>query len=414
MRIPALVLIFAVAAASCSTPAEESGEEIAPVVAVRVAEATRGNVELQVTAPATVFPLEQANIAARITAPIRELQVRKGDRVTRGQTLVLLEDRDLRAQRAEAVAAVTDAQASLEKISSGTLPADLERARGQVETAQAAFDLAQKNYQRRNELFAQGAIPQRDLNVTETELAQARTNLEVARTALDLLQNQSSERDVRIAQSRLDQASARLDSIDAQLSFTELLSPFPGVVTEQFAYPGDMAKPDTTLLTVMNMATAVARAQVPEADAPQVSAGQTCRFQPTDPAGVEAAGRITVVNRTVDPARRTVEVWCEIASPPRWVRAGSFGDAVIITGQAPESVLVPRDAVQFLEGTRRGIVMAVDAESLAHEREVLCGPIVGGRVQILEGVEAGELVITEGGFGLPEGTRVTTSRGSPE
>ena len=86
-----------------------------PVVAVRVARAETADLKVTVRAPATLFPREQANVAARITAPIRELRARKGDVVKAGQVLALLENRDVLAQRQEAQAAVLDAQANLAK-----------------------------------------------------------------------------------------------------------------------------------------------------------------------------------------------------------------------------------------------------------------------------------------------------------
>jgi HlyD family secretion protein len=397
-------------AVSCSSP--QAKDEVAkPVVAVKIVRAERGDVDLKVTGSAAIFPREQSNVSARLTVPIRELRARKGDSVRQGQTLALLEDRDIRAQRDEAVAAAADTQASLEKLRSGTLPNDIERARGQVVTAEAAFQLAQRNYDRRKDLFAQGAIPQRDLNVSEAELAQSRANLDVARRALDLLQNQTGERDIRSAESRLQQAQARVASIDAQLAFTELKSPLSGTITEQMAYPGDMARPDAPIFTVVDLSVAVARAQVPESEAAAVRQGQTCGFSQPGLSG--ASGRVSIVNRAVDPARRTVEVWCEIASPPAALRSGTFGSVSIVTGQIKGAVLVPKEAVQFEEGSSRGTVVAVDGNKTAHIRQVEAGAAVDGRVQVVKGIEAGELVVIEGGFGLPDGTRVSFPEGSP-
>jgi HlyD family secretion protein len=152
-----------------------------PVVAVKLARAERADLRISVRAPATVFAREQANVGARITAPIRELRARKGDSVSAGQVLAVLDNRDLIAQREEALASVTDAQANLQKMSAGTLPTDIERARGQLISAEAALNQAQKYYQRRSELFKQGAIPGRELLASETELAQAKSAYEVAK-----------------------------------------------------------------------------------------------------------------------------------------------------------------------------------------------------------------------------------------
>jgi multidrug efflux pump subunit AcrA (membrane-fusion protein) len=120
-----------------------------PVVEVKTAKAEVTDLELTVRAPANIFPREQANIAARVTARIVKLNARKGDEVAAGQLLAALENHDLIALRDEAKAAITDAEANLQKTAAGTVPADIERARGQVATTKAALDQSQKIYDRR-------------------------------------------------------------------------------------------------------------------------------------------------------------------------------------------------------------------------------------------------------------------------
>ena len=154
------------------------------MVTVKVTRAETADVQLTVQAPATIFPREQANISARTTAPILNLKVRKGDNIAAGQVLAMLESKDVEAQHAEATANVADAEATLQKTSAGTVPADVERARGQLQSAEAARNQAQKNYDRRKDLFSQGAIPNRDLLASETELSQAKTAYDVAKRTL--------------------------------------------------------------------------------------------------------------------------------------------------------------------------------------------------------------------------------------
>lgn len=336
-RRAALCLMMSGLAAGCAVHEEP---EPKPEVAVRLAIAELRDVELSVRAPALVHPRQQANIAPRITAGIRELLVRKGDRVVAGALLARLEDSDVLAQRAEAEASLHQAQVLAE---------------------------------RRAKLFEAGAIPQRELLLTETELAQAK---------------------------------ARLQLSDAQRSFAELRSPFAGTLTEQFLYPGDIARPDSPLFTLMDIATAVARGQVPEIDAAAIRAGQACRFAPTDRSETEFAGRITVVTRTVDPGRRTVEAWCEIPNHAGRLLPGAFGDLSVVVGQAPQSVVVPVVAVEFNEGTRKGSVVVVDAQNVAHRKDVVGGELFDGKLQVKQGLAAGERVVVVGGYGLPDGTAV--------
>jgi len=397
------IFCFCVFLAACSRENETKPE---PVVEVKAAQTEVADLDVTVHAPAAVFPRQQANIASRVTSPIRELRARKGDSVSAGQILAVLENRDVRAQQQEALAALEDATAQLQKISTGTLPTDIERARGQLATAEAALNQARKIYDRRAELFKLGAIPARDLLVSQTELANANANYEVARRSLELLETHSREKDIRIAESRVAQARARLAQVEALLQFTELRAPFAGTITEQLLYPGDMAKPETSLFTVMDLAVAVARAQVPEAEAREIRLKQRCDFMPADSKDRKFGGKVSLVNKAVDPARRTVEVWCDLQNPDRWLRAGVFGAVDIVTGTAPKSILVPQSAVQFVEGTRSGAVLVVDGKRVAHKREVETGMISQGKVQIRSGLRAGELVVVEGGYGLPDGTEV--------
>ena len=397
-------LAVAALLAGCGSKGEDAAR---PVVEVKVARAERTDLQIVVRAPATVFPREQANIAPRLTATIRELKARKGDSVRAAQTLGQLENRDLLAQRREAAASVADAEATLEKLSAGTLPSDMERARGQVATTGAALNQARKFYERRKQLFEQGAIPNRDLLVSETELAQARTNHEVARKALELLEGQSRERDLQIARSRVEQARGRLAYIEAQLVFAEIRSPFAGTITEQFLFPGDMAGPDAAIFTVADLSVAVARAQVPEPDAGSIRAGASCSLVPADRPEARLPGRISVVNQAVDPARRTVEVWCEIPNGNHALRAGVFGALEVLTRNLARVIAVPVAAVQLEEGGRRGTVVVVDSRRKAARREVEIGERAAGRLEIRSGLRGGETVIVEGGYGLPEGTEVT-------
>jgi multidrug efflux pump subunit AcrA (membrane-fusion protein) len=80
---------------------------------------------------------------------------------------------------------------------------------------------------------------------------------------------------------------------------------------------------------------------------------------------------------------------------------------VIRTGQIPKAVVVPASAVQFEEGTHNGTAFVVDGQHVAHKRDVEGGAIVSDGVVVTKGIEAGEMVVVEGGYGLPDKTQVT-------
>jgi HlyD family secretion protein len=402
---PYCILLFPILLlAGCGAPHDEATPNA--VVDVKTAKVETADVKIVVKAPAGIFACEQANISSRITAPIRKLLARKGDTVEAGQALAQLDNRDLAAQRDEAAAAVSEAEANLQKLMSGTIPADIERARGQMVSSEATLNQAQKIYDRRRQLFDQGAIPQRELLISQTDLAQATAAFEVAKKTLDLLQNQSRDKDILSAKSKLEQAQARLSSAKAQLEFSEIRSASEGTITEQYMFPGDMAKPDAPLFTIMNMSIAVARAQVQEIDASGVQRGKICAFIPTDSKGASFTGSVSMVNQAVDPGRRTVEVWCEIPNPKRNLKSGMYGQVQIVKSIEPRSFIVPLAAVQFIEGANKGTVMVAGEKGLAVKKDVETGEIYEGKVQIKKGLAATDAVIVQGAYGLNEGTQI--------
>ena len=114
-----------------------------------------------------------------------------------------------------------------------------------------------------------------------------------------------------------------------------------------------------------------------------------------------------MVNQAVDPARRTVEVWCEIPNAQRSLKAGVFGSVSVSVGSATRAIVLPgiRCAIQGRQQPRHRSRRR--SAAIAHLREVEATPLPGGKVQIIRGIEAGETVVIEGGYGLPDGTQVT-------
>lgn len=376
------------------------------IVNVSVQRVAAEDVPLVVSAPATVFGKSEAHISARITASVQQVLVHKGEPVKAGQTLAVLDRRDLEAQHTDAVASTQSSEAALERTEHASIPLQLTQARGDVAAKKSALDLAQKVFERRKQLLAEGAISGRDLQTSEAALAQAQANFDAAQANLDAIEKHTSAEDLRTAKNNLVQSQARESLAAANLSFAELRSPFAGTVTEQLIFRGDLASPGTQMFTVADMSSAVARAQVDADQVTGVKVGQACSFSKNDGSGTPSQGKITVVNQAVDPARRTVEVWCEIPNRDGALKSGFFGSVKISVGKAPQAVVIPTSAIEFEEGTQTGKVYVVDGGNVAHLRKVTAAPIDDYEVRVLSGVHAGELVVTAGGYGLPDNTQV--------
>ncbi len=399
-----IYILAALALVGCGAPDEAVEPQV--VVDVKTAKAVIQDVEEIAVAPATVFAKSEAKVASQLTAPIASLQVKKGDRVKQGQILARLRTADLDAQLADAKAQVADAAANLEKVSAGTLPTDVERAQGEVERTASALAEAKQIFERRQTLVAEGALPERDLLIAKTQYDQAVSANRVAQSALDLLTGKSRLQDMRIAESRLASAQAKLDLAAAQLAFAEIVSPSPGVITDQFLYPGDMARPDAPIFTVMDLSVAVARGQFPEEKAGGLRVGQSCRFSGVDGADSPHSGKLTVVNQAVDPVRRTIEAWCEIPNSAGAVKSGVFGELTVVLDVHHDALTVPLAAVEFDPDRTNGVVWTVGSDNLVHENHPKVGVVSDATVEILEGLKSGDTVVVEGGYGLSDGLTV--------
>jgi len=412
MNVSSKTLVLALLTFLGCAPAQEDAEpEI--VVEVRTAQATLQDVEQAVSAPATIFPKSEAKVASKLTAPIVRLGARKGDRVAERQTLAWLSAADIDAQLAEAKARVSVAQATLERTSAGTLATEVERVQGELERTAAALNQAKQIFERRQSLVAEGALPERDLLLAKTQYEQAQTAQRVARRSLEILTGQSRRLDIRIAESRLLQAEAQLELVKAQLAFAQVKSPSPGFITEQFLYPGDMARPDAPIFTVMDLSVAVARGQFPEEKTRELRSQQLCRFVSSDDPGTARSGKLTVVNQAVDAARRTVEVWCEIPNPGGEIKAGVFGQLTVVTGQRRQAVTVPLSAIEFERDRSFGVVWSVGDDQSVRKNRVQVGVVSSSTVEILEGIKIGETVVVEGGYGLSDGLAVSEAEPGP-
>lgn len=394
---------MAALAAGCS---HEEEKKVAPLVEVKIDTVKTADLVERIHVPGTLWPLAQAAVAAKISAPIRELRVRKGSPVKKDEVIAVLENGDVEAARNEAHGSLREFEGSLARLSSGALPGDLERAQAEVSTAKAKLDTAQKIYDRRKTLVDEGAIPTRELLTAESDLTAARNAYAVAQKNLDLLQSQTRQRDIDIARSKVDQARARLAQAEAQVRFTEIRSPLNGVVTEQWMYPGDMAKPDGPIVTVMDLSKVIVRAQVPEAQAAKLQRGQQAEFEPQDMPEKKAAGRISVISAAVEKAARTVEVWVEIDNPKQELRAGSYGRLAIAVQRIPGATVAPRPGIVMEEGSHDGAAFVVDEKNIAHQRKVKTGVEDNGLLQVLDGLKPGEKIVIEGNYGLPDNTEV--------
>ncbi|HEV7906099.1 MAG TPA: biotin/lipoyl-binding protein, partial [Pyrinomonadaceae bacterium] len=218
---------------------DAAAEEANVVVSVRVAKAERSAIAAEVSALGTIFPREQVTISPKINAQIKQLGLLKNSIVRAGQVVAVLESRDLQAQRAEALAAVREAQLNIRSVSGGANPQATAQAEKDLRDARANLDNARALYERRLALYQQGGIALKDVEAAQLAQKQAENNLALAERTAQLRTNTINPTDRALAESRAVQAQDRLANLDAQLSYATIRAPITGIVTDQFQFAGE-------------------------------------------------------------------------------------------------------------------------------------------------------------------------------
>jgi HlyD family secretion protein len=378
--------------------------ESEPLVAVQAVKVQRAEIDQQVTAEAVLYSLHQAVIVPKISAPVKKFYVERGNYVSAGELLAVLENGDLAGAAASAKGAYEQAQANYESTTAANLPEQITQAKGNVESAKAAFAAAKTLYDNSKKLYQQGALAGKQLDQARVGLTQAQAQLQSAEQQLEKLQSVGMKAQLKAAQGQLDAAKGAYDNAAAQLSYSMIRSPIDGVVTDRPLFPGEMASAGAPLMTVMSLSQVVARARVPASEAALLEVG--------DPAEISAqseskplSGRVTVVSPALDPNSTTVQVWVRAPNPGGQMKPGATVRVTVVAKKVPDALVIPRSALQS-DPDLGPYVMAIDSASVAHQTKVETGIEQDGQVQVTEGLKAGDLIVAQGAYGLPDGTKV--------
>lgn len=370
---------------------------------VQVTAVTQDTIRRTVEADGVLYPQDQASIMSKISAPVQKFTVNRGDHVKAGQLVATLESGDLLAALAESQGQLEGAR-SASHLASATVGEEVNKAQSDVQAGQQTLDAAQRTLDGRQKLLDQGAIARKLVDDAQVTFAQAKSQLEAAKEHLRTLQGVGKEEQVKTAKAQEDAASGHMRAAEAQVGYAKIHSPINGVVADRPLYAGEMASAGTPLITVMDISRIVARVNVPQAQATAVKIGQPATITETDN-GEKLEGKVTVVSPATDPNSTTVQVWITSANPGERFKPGAAVHAAIEIGIIRNALVVPASAI--LPGEEGGTaVLTVSSDSTAHLRPVEVGVRYGDKAQILNGVQAGEEVVTVGGLGVDDKAKV--------
>jgi cobalt-zinc-cadmium efflux system membrane fusion protein len=298
---------------------------------------------------------------------IKRLAVKLGERIKRGQLVFALEATDM-------VQAQNDFITSL----------------AALETARSQLNLAQIIEKRQHDLYDAKAVPLKDWQQAQNDLVAAQNNVRSAEIALEAVRNR-----LRILQ-KTEQEIVDFEKTGKINPETPIYSPIDGTIVQRKVGPGQyvISGASDPVFVVGDLATVWLFANVREADAPKVAIGQAVEFKVLSYPERTFAAKISYVTPAVDPTTRRVQVRANVDNPGGLLQPEMFANVSIFTSDAATSPAVPREAIIY-EGDGARVWVATDDKSV-ELRRVKLGLTNGNAVQVLEGLTAGDKVVTKG------------------
>jgi RND family efflux transporter MFP subunit len=297
----------------------------------------------------SLAPLTEATVKAKVAGELVEVTVREGESVRQGQKLAVID--------------LTEVQARV-----AARQADLEAAKAQLVWAE-------KNRTTQKALLDKAFISQ---------------------NAFDNIQ---STHDVAVAKVRAAQA----DLVVAQKALGDavLVAPFAGIVSLRHAQPGERVPLDAKVVSIVDLSRLQLEASVPPAAIGQVRTGQPISFRVEGFGEREFAGRIERINPSATVGSRSISVYAVIDNRDGLLRGGMFAQGALTLSRIESALAVPASAVR--EEIGQTFVYAIDNGVLKRRNVKVGAPDAAGRVQVLEGLAAGDRIVRANLGSLREG-----------
>ena len=311
-------------------------------------------------------------VVPKTAGRLQDVYVRLGDHVGRGARIAKIEDQEIQEQVKQAQAAFQVANATIRQ-------------------RDADLSLAQTNVERARNLFQRQLLPKQTLDDNEARYQAAVAQLDLARA-----QNTQSQ--------------ARLDELKITLSNTNIVSPVDGFVARRAVDPGAFVGNNAPVVDVVDIRRVRLVVNVVEKDLRQIKDGDTALVNVDAFPGETFSGRIARVAPVLDPTTRTAAIEIEIPNPGFRLKPGMYARVNITTDNRRDALVVPASSVVDVNG-RRGLYLATEAGT-ASFRAVRVGIEDQTQIEILEGVNEGDVVVTTGAGALTDGARfVVAGRG---
>ena len=364
---------------------------------VAVDRVKRGDLIETVVATGNVETPFRVVIGSQITGTVEEVRVDEGQRVTKGQVLVSLESRELKADLVQAQGAVAQAEAHMRQLQELTLPT----ARQALKEAQATLLNAQQTIRRTSDLARSGFATRVALDTAQKELDVARTQVRTAELQVSTASLSGS--DYVTGQTQLTQARANRDTASSRLGYATISAPRAGVLISRSVERGSVVQAGNTLMVLAPDGETQLVLQIDERNLAKLALAQQAVASADAYAAQRFGAVVSYINPGVDIARAAVEVKLTVPDPPAYLRQDMTVSVDIeVARRAQALVLAGRAVHDSLSATPWTMVIA---NGRVTRRPVHLGIQGNTQIEILDGLAEGDAVIAATSA-VPAGQRV--------
>ncbi len=370
------------------------------------------------TAGGYIVPHRKIELSPKITGRIEWIGVDKGDRVRRGQVLIRLEQRELKAQVDQARGALDQARHRLTELETGSRPQEIEQSRAAVQQAQANLLNAERNLQRMRELHAEGGASQQQVDDARTAYEVALAQLRSATEGFDMAKVGPRPEQIEQGRAALRQGEANLALAVANLANTEIRAPEDGTILERLAEIGETVTTGVTatrgaksaIVSMANLNDLRVELDINQNDLRRLRMGMPALVALDAYPDHPYQGALVEMAPEANRQKATLQVKVKVHDPDELIRPEMNARVTFQEpprpGGAPR-ILVPKEA---LVGGAESPAVFLVREGKVVRRPVKLGSESGTNVEVLEGLRGGEDVVIRGMAGLADGTPVRVKK----
>lgn len=358
-----------------------------PVVLVhKAARETDGQ---DLTLPANIQAVAEAPVLARADGYLKRRYVDIGDRVREGQLLAEIEAPETDRQVEQARASVQQARAVVEQASAA------------VEQARVNQNLSRVTAERWNKLLMRGAVSRQENDQYQAQFQANSSNV------------QALDRARVAAEQNLAASEANLARLTEVQNYRQVRAPFAGVVTLRNIDTGALVTAGQTLLfRVAQTGSLRAYVNVPQSEADSVHPGQAAALDVDQVPGRSFEGRVVRTASALDPASRTLLTEIQLSNSNGLLMPGMFGQVSLRRTASRSPLLIPGESL--IIGAKGTEVATVDQDNRIHIKPVVVGRDLGRKIEVAQGLQDGELVISSPNDQVRDGVRVKAEHAKQE